>query len=1030
MEEATHAVDRESAAAPSCDSAEQTPRTRRSKRKCFTSSFNKLILDDSDNSTHEGALRGVSAAKRSRCAALPARSIASHPRATRTPSHGPAVASTSHALPLEPSDVTILQAHPASGSSGGRPRLSSDDSSSRSQESAATVREYPSGPLLTDTTAPTPGTSATIEEILHVATVPEAPASGTLASAHPSPTADAVPATSVPATATPVTPVTPVLATTAASATIVEAVHGATVLEANTSGSLAQSHSLDSADATSASSYNPGSTPEGYSSLYNSGLSPSEVAQLHHVIESHHQRTNPGGSPQPLRQLGKLQAALFTQEFVRLAKIIYANTTTPGGNIIAVNQAVALLLNLPKRFALLQDIKNHRNTHWANSLSGQSPIEAERVHRGKKTAQAVRDGKSQLATRTLREGVPTRRPHLSPEQIQKLGFLHPRAINPEQSTPPPANPSDIRTQPKIESAIVSKALSRMRSNRAAGPSGWTNELLHLIARDAAGKLALTLWVRSVATGNLNISSQLAQCTLFALPKKGRPAGDVRPIAIGEPLLLIVSRVMALININIQAKRLALKGQFGLSSEGTAAAAMHLVTQIVQARSEGKENIAIVSLDLHNAFNTGFRKHIMGVAKAKNPNTYAFIYQLYRNPARLTMDSSGARLTSQAGVKQGDPLSSALFCEAFQEARDLYLSVLGQACVAAAGYADDDKIAINLDLISPEEALAKISIVLAKFGWILNPDKCEIHYLKEKGGTILFGIPFGSKAYCQQVVSDVLDRSSADADLASHYLSADTQAQCLQYFLSMYSRSQVQHMLRYVPPSHLPPEEVWEAWWQGQDNHMRAAIGLSRQQWRSLHPHLSPNAGGLSWRPPVSSYADGLASITRVLAKAGHSIPTGPNRQGLQDLLQQYETPDSQTAEASSSSSPSGPKEPPTASLPTGPSSRKPFSGLGSAFSNVAFAIPAEHFQAAIRLHLRGGSVPRYGNLVKTKVAAVALGLPDLVKDGGHWIDPWISPAVARRHVAKLAKRRSPWGSSLLASSFFADIGKLLWENDG
>ena len=111
--------------------------------------------------------------------------------------------------------------------------------------------------------------------------------------------------------------------------------------------------------------------------------------------------------------------------------------------------------------------------------------------------------------------------------LEQLKALHPNATGP---APPLDQPVEAIT---VDLQALSKIItSRLQNGSAAGPSGWTGELVAPLVSDPECLEGIAALVKDMLNGALDADSHsvLTSSLLIPIPKEG---GGVRPIAIGE-----------------------------------------------------------------------------------------------------------------------------------------------------------------------------------------------------------------------------------------------------------------------------------------------------------------------------------------------------------------------------------------------------------------------------------------------------------------------------------------------------------------
>src|SRR4051812_25310896 len=82
----------------------------------------------------------------------------------------------------------------------------------------------------------------------------------------------------------------------------------------------------------------------------------------------------------------------------------------------------------------------------------------------------------------------------------------------------------------------------MAAGVAPGPSGWTADLLKILAEDPACLRPVTAMLVDIANNRLagSVRNRLTLCNLIALPKDDK---NIRPIAMGDALLKLAGRLV-------------------------------------------------------------------------------------------------------------------------------------------------------------------------------------------------------------------------------------------------------------------------------------------------------------------------------------------------------------------------------------------------------------------------------------------------------------------------------------------------------
>ena len=281
----------------------------------------------------------------------------------------------------------------------------------------------------------------------------------------------------------------------------------------------------------------------------------------------------------------------------------------------------------------------------------------------------------------------------------------------------------------FDSSLV-RLLRRCNNGKAGGPSGWNGAMLCVLADSPTCMEGIRFLLQDITTGRIPpaVRPHITATRLIALAK---PNGAPRPIAMGE-LFYRVAAVYAVRSVSDVARQLLAPHQYGVGVPG---GCEHIVHCMQHSLSDSADNgpLAAVKVDISNAFNTCSRSRLLHLlfATPELAPLHRFVHWAYSEPTLLIPQRRGKLdeadfIQSASGVRQGDPLSSLLFCVYMKTAIDAVMrdpELAGRIQVYA--YVDDvhivgaveDVLAAHTQLI---EYLSNISLTV-------NPDKCSLIY---------------------------------------------------------------------------------------------------------------------------------------------------------------------------------------------------------------------------------------------------------------------------------------------------------------
>ncbi len=385
------------------------------------------------------------------------------------------------------------------------------------------------------------------------------------------------------------------------------------------------------------------------------------------------------------------------------------------------------------------------------------------------------------------------------DTIAAVQSLHPEA-NDDDNLEPFECTNGLNPTVFFNAASIAKEVDRLPKGTAPGASGWTNLLLKQMF-GAEARALLTSLLRPTngapaaappSTPGLDLLAKLFAniftdslpreshdlmntARLVLIPKPGRPT-DLRPIAIQECILRLMLRAVNAHFAPIVGKKLApLQLAVGISG-GTEI----LATIADHAYSDG---LAVASLDFAKAYQSIRRGAIAKGLQEYCPDLLPLFKSLYGKSSNLranTADERGALVgQSSTGCKQGDPLSTLLFCIGIQAAL-LEIQAKGNDLLATGnlgdvlyliGYADDLQLIGSPRLV--QRVANRAAEVFERFGLAFNKAKSKVLVkdlpesrsstdLVYVQGNVIVGVPIGSDDYITRECTERIEAMSTSA----------------------------------------------------------------------------------------------------------------------------------------------------------------------------------------------------------------------------------------------------------------------------
>jgi hypothetical protein len=310
------------------------------------------------------------------------------------------------------------------------------------------------------------------------------------------------------------------------------------------------------------------------------------------------------------------------------------------------------------------------------------------------------------------------------ETYRALEALHPKT---DAKVPLPPCPATDGDSVVIEAKALARVCSGYRGN-AAGPSGWTADLLSIVLDDDNIASGMALVVTDIANGDIHddaLRTRLQACALIGLPKGGDHT-RLRPVAMGE-LFVKLAAACLISSSTAEIAQVFKDHQFGIGRSGGSEAAALVVNNALWH----SDSTALLALDQGNAYNSIPRQFVMQKLYDRPAlrRFWRLADFLYGRPSPLLMYGAGGQLVSdrvycsEQGVRQGCALGALLYANAVQQ---IYIDVAAAAgpelivCVAVM----DDVVLVG-SVAALRRAFEAFKALALRYGISLNVAKSGV-----------------------------------------------------------------------------------------------------------------------------------------------------------------------------------------------------------------------------------------------------------------------------------------------------------------
>ena len=344
---------------------------------------------------------------------------------------------------------------------------------------------------------------------------------------------------------------------------------------------------------------------------------------------------------------------------------------------------------------------------------------------------------------------------------------------------------------------ISNAIFGSKKEISSAFSPWSNELIRIMWGFENFKSRLLCIYNLMLSGNL-LGKNFWITSRSILLKKAN--GKIRPIAIGDPFIRILSKIVAQ-KFKSMASEYFYPYQYANGISSGTEIVSHALQNFINSQTHDKTKV-IIALDCKNAFNCIQRKHIYERLAATFPSFLHFFNWKYGSETALILSDGSKVGACSEGVHQGDPWASMLFTLGLHTVLQEFKVFQPHAFIF--GFADDLNVATTADQV--DDTINFLKPKLKAIGLTLSIEKCTtivhpncLHNISStsttsQGSTIL-GIPMGTKEYILNQLDTKLDEYTRILHMISRM-----DAQLAYPLLQSCVNARPMFLLRCIPPS--------------------------------------------------------------------------------------------------------------------------------------------------------------------------------------------------------------------------------------